>query len=77
MSVLQDLDSQTIQGGHVDEPALVVLVVHLLHSVWVALNTAECVAGHWLTGLVGTMVSMGTMDTNNKVLMVSMWMVCL
>ena len=77
MSVLQDLTSQLIQGGHVDELTLVITVVHLLHSVWVALNTAECVAGHWLTGLVGTMVFMGTMDTNNKVLMVSMWMVCL
>ena len=60
-----------------DELTLVVLVVHLLHLVWVALNTAECVAGHWLTGLVRTMVFMGTMDTNNKALMVSMWMVCL
>ena len=50
MTALQDLASQLIQGGHVDEPALVVTVVHLLHSVWVALNTARCVAGHWLTG---------------------------
>ena len=28
-----------------------VIVVHPLHSVWVALSTAECVAGHWPTGL--------------------------
>ena len=60
-----------------DELTLVILIVHLLHSVWVALNTAECVAGHWLIGLVQTMAFMGTMDTNNKVLMVNMWMVCL
>ena len=52
MYVLQDLDSQLIQGGHVDELTLACIVVHLLHSVWVALNTAECVAEHWLTGLV-------------------------
>ena len=51
MSVLQDLDAQVIQGGHVDEPALVEIDVGALHSVWMALNTAECVAGHWLTGL--------------------------
>ena len=51
MSVLQDLTSQLIQGGHVDELTLVILIVHLLHSVWVALNTAECVAGHWVIGM--------------------------
>ena len=76
MSVLQDLDSQLIQGGHVDELTLVVLVAHLLHSVWVALNTAECVAGHWLTGFVILLVFMGTM-LEGKVLMINMWMVCL
>ena len=59
-----------------DELTLVVIVVHPLHSVWVALSTAECVAGHWLTGLVITMLFMGTMK-EAKVLMVSMWMVCL
>ena len=51
MSVLQDLQTQLIQGGHVDELTLVVLVVHLLHSVWVVLNTVECVAGHWAIGM--------------------------
>ena len=51
MTVLQDLTSQLIQEGHVGELTLVILIVHLLHSVWVALNTAECVAGHWLIGL--------------------------
>ena len=76
MSVLQDLASQVIQEGHVDELTLAITVVHLLHSVWVALNTAECVAGHWLTGLVETMVFMGTMP-EGKVLIISMWMVCL
>ena len=50
MSVLQDLTSQVIQGGHVDELTLVGTVVGVLHSVWVALSTAECVAGHGLTG---------------------------
>ena len=44
----KDLTSQLIQGGHVDELTLVVLVVHLLHSVWVVLNAAECVVGHSL-----------------------------
>ena len=48
MSVLQDLDSQDIQGGHVDKLGLVGIVAHLLHSVWVALSTGECVAGHWV-----------------------------
>ena len=50
MSVLQDLASPPIQGGHVDELALHQEVVGLLHSVWVALNTVEYVAGHELTG---------------------------
>ena len=76
MSVLQGLTSQHIQGGHVDELTLVLLVVHLLHSVWVALNTAECVAGHWLTSGVVKSVFMGTMQVG-EVLMVVMWMVCL
>ena len=76
MSVLQDLTSQHIQGGHVDELALVGIVVGLLHSVWVALSTGECVAGHWLTGLVITMLFWGTIG-EGKVLMVTMWMVCL
>ena len=76
MSVLQGLTSQLIQGGHVDELALVALVAHLLHSVWVAPNTAECVAGHWLTGFVKTLVFMGTIE-EGKVLRVNMWMVCL
>ena len=59
-----------------DELTLACLVVHLLHSVWVALNIVECVAGHWLTGLVGTMVLMGII-VKDGVLMLSMWMVCL
>ena len=59
-----------------DELTLVIIIVHLLHSVWVALNTAECVAGHWLTGLVITLLFMGTMQ-ERTVLMISMWMVCL
>ena len=75
MSVLQDLPTQLIQGGHVDELTLVLIVVPLLHSVWVALNTAECVVGLWLTGLVGPLVFMGTMVAGS-VLIVSMWMVC-
>ena len=41
MSVLQDLTSQLIQGGRVDKLTLVLIVVHLLYSVWVTLNTAE------------------------------------
>ena len=49
MSVLQSLPIQLIQEGHVDEITLVLLVVHLLHSVWVALNTAECVAKAWFS----------------------------
>ena len=76
MSVLQDFDSHLIQGGHVDELTLVVIVVHPLHSVWVALSTAECVAGQGLTGGVGTMLFMDTME-EGKVLIVNMWMVCL
>ena len=59
-----------------DELALVGLVVGLLHSVWVVLSTEECVAGHWLIGLVITMLFMDTI-TEAMVLMVSMWMVCL
>ena len=61
MSVLQDLDSQTIQREHVDERTLVVVLVHPLHFVWVVLNTAECVAGHLLIGLVITLLFMNTM----------------
>jgi len=76
MTVLQDLTSRLIQGGHVDELTLVLLIVHLLHSVWVALSTAECVAGHWLTGGDITMVFMDT-GLITMVLMVSTWMVCL
>ena len=76
MSVPRDLDSQLTQGGHVDEFTLVVLVVHLLHSVWMALNTAECVAGHWVIGGVLTMVFMDTI-LETPVLMMVMWMVCL
>ena len=71
MSVLQDLTSQLIQRGHVDELTLVSVVVHLLHSVWAALNIAECVAGHWLTGLEIPMLFMSIM-VPGKVLMVAM-----
>ena len=71
MTVLQDFDSQLIQGGHVDELTLVKLNVHPLHSVWVALSTPECVAGHWLTSLVGTMLFMDTIG-EAKVLLVPM-----
>ena len=49
MSVLLDLGSPLIQEGHVDELTLHWTVVGLLHSVWVALNTVEYVAGHELT----------------------------
>ena len=59
MSVLQDLTSQLIQRGHVDEFTLLLILVHLLHSVWAALNTTECVAGHWLIGLVITTLLQG------------------
>ena len=76
MSVLQDFDSHLIQGGHVDELTLVVIVVHPLHSVWVALSTVECVAGHSLTGSAVTMPFVETMP-EGKILIVSMWMVCL
>ena len=79
MSVLQDLDSQVIQRGHVDDLTLFlesIIIAHLLHSVWVSLNTVECVAGHWLTGGVITVLFMGIIMTG-KVLMVTMWMVCL
>ena len=71
MSVLQDLDSQVIQGGHVDEQSLQVVLVHLLHFVWLVLNTAEFVAGHGLTGLVGTMPLLDIMVTG-RVLVVTM-----
>ena len=74
MTVLQD--SHLIQGQHVDELTLVILIVHLLHSVWVALSTVECVAGHWLISLEKTTLFMDTMQAA-KVLKVSMWMVCL
>ena len=67
-----------------DGLTLVLLIVGVLHSVWVALNIAECVAGHWLTGTVGTVVFMDTiiedhiLETFAKVpLRVTMWMVCL
>ena len=76
MSVFQDLPTQLIQGGRVDELTLVVIVVYPLHSVWVALNTVECMAGHWLIGLVQTMLFMGIIIAGN-ILMVVMWMVCL
>ena len=46
MTALQGLNSQLIQGGHVDELTLVIIVVHLLHLVWVVLNITECVEGH-------------------------------
>ena len=59
-----------------DELPLGGIVVGPLHSVWVAFNTAECVAGHRLTFLVRTMLSLGTIG-KGKVLMVTMWMVCL
>ena len=74
MSVLQDLTSQLIQEGHVDELTLVITIVHLLHSVWVV-NTTECVAEHWLTGGVIILLFMDTKVTG-RILIVSMWMVC-
>ena len=58
------------------ELTLVGVLVHLLHSVWVALNTVECVAGDWLTSGVVLMLFMGTM-VKDGVLMLNMWMVCL
>ena len=76
MSVLQDLNSHLIQGGHVDELTLVVIVVHPLHSVWVALSTAERVAVHWPIGGEKTMLFMDTIE-EGRALMVSMLMVCL
>ena len=76
MSVLPDLTSRLIQGGHVDELTLVVVVVHLLHSVLVALSTAECVAGHSLISGDRTVLFLVIIITG-EVLMVSMWMVCL
>ena len=76
MSVLKDLTSQLIQGGHVDELTLIDIIVHLLHSVWVALSTAEFVAGHWLIGLVETL-PFWDIIRESMVLMVTMWMVCL
>ena len=76
MSVLLDLTSQRIQGGHVGKLTLVGILVHPLHSVWVALNTAECVAGHWVTSGVLMVLFWGTI-LEDEVLMLSMWMVCL
>ena len=76
MSVLQDLGSPHIQEGHVDELTLQRSLVGLLHSVWVALNTVEYVAGHELTGGVATLPFMDTIQ-DAKALMVTMWMVCL
>ena len=76
MTVLQDLNLHLIQGGHVDKVTLVGIVVGLLHSVWVALSTAECVAGHWLTSGDETMLLVDTIK-EGEVLIVSMWMVCL
>ena len=71
MSVLQDLTSHLIQEGHVDELTLVCIVVGPLHSVWVALSTGECVAGHWLTGGDKTLPFMHTIE-DVKALMVTM-----
>ena len=62
MSVLQDLNLHLIQGGHVDELTLVVIVVGPLDSVWVPLSTGECVAGHWLTGGDKTLPFMHTIE---------------
>ena len=76
MSVLHNLQKQFIQGGHVVELTLVGVLVLLLNSVWVAPNTAECVAGHWLTSGVVLMLFMGTMVTDG-VLMLNTWTVCL
>ena len=58
-----------------DELTLVNLIVRPLHSVWVALSIAECVAGHWLTGGDKMVLFMGIME-EGKALMVTMWMVC-
>ena len=76
MSVLQDLASPPIQGGHVDELPLQGAVAGLLHSVWVVLNTVEYVAEHELTGGVILVAFMGTVIIT-KALTVIMWMVCL
>ena len=59
-----------------DELTLVLIVVGLLHSVWVALSTVECVAGHWLTGGDETLPFMHTIE-EGKVLMATMLRVCL
>ena len=59
-----------------DELTLVIIVVHPLHSVWVVLSTGECVGEYWLTSGEKTMLFMDTME-EAKVLMVTMWMVCL
>ena len=59
-----------------DELAIHISVVGLLHSVWVALNTVEYVAWHELTGGVITLPFMGIIHTT-AALTVSMWMVCL
>ena len=72
MTVLQDLTSQLIQGGHVDELTLVGVLVPLLHFMWVVLNTAGCVAGHWLTGLVVTLLSGHTLLEGNVLLITAM-----
>ena len=76
MSVLQGLDSHLIQRGHVEELTLVVMVVGPLHSVWVPLSTAECVAGHWLISGDKTVLFLDTIG-EGKALIISMWMVCL
>ena len=54
-----------------DELTLVVVVVGLPHSVWVALSTAECMVGHWLIGGDATKVFLDT-TIEGKVLMVTM-----
>ena len=59
-----------------DDLALHGTAVGLLHSVWVALNTAEYVAWQELTSGVETMPSMG-INIETKALTVAMWTVCL
>ena len=76
MSVLLDLASHLIQGGHVDELALHRSVAGLLHSVWVVLDTVEYVVGQELTSLVQLLPFMGTIP-EAKELTVAMWMVYL
>ena len=78
MSVLLGLTSHLIQRGHVDELTLHSEVVHLLHSVWVALSTVEYVAGHVLTGGVEIMAftCIITFQLTQANLKVPMWMVC-